>query len=725
MRASLYISLVFGAFTSSGIHASIDDYIYLNDNYPSFSNSGTIGLIQMPSARMMPSGSIAFSWSDSDPYQRGSLVATPFSWAEASYQYTDVNNALYSLTPEFSGDQTYKDKSFDAKFLLIKESDYIPAIAMGFRDLAGTGVFSSEYLVASKKINNFDLTFGLGWGTYSNHGFENPLIKLDDNFRVRDVSDNVTQGGEFSTGYWYSGKVGIFGGAEIYLPNLAGTRLKIEYDSTDYELEGFPYGSRSFNLAFANVRQPRSKINVGLVYPVNERFHLKLNYIKGHTLSFGFSLHSNFGKKMPLIPKNDKPKQVIDADIYKVVTAQNDLMLYKASLLHLNPRGMPLQSADVDGDKYKVIISQSTHMSWPRVTGRALRVLDDIAPAKIKTFELANMNGGLGMYKLTIDREAFSKNKDDNLHKLAIKDASLESFEYKEEDYEFRPKVKLPDLFWKITPTVKQQIGGPDGFFFGNLRLSFKGELALFRNTSVKMEFSHGIVDNFADLKLASDSVLPHVRTDVVQYLKQGRGLIVNYLQMDRFFKPSKDWYAKTTAGLVENMFGAVGGEILYRPFHKNYAIGAELWQVQQRAYDQQFDFLKYKTLTGHINFYYKEPWSQVLLSLKGGRYLAQDSGFTFDVSRRFKSGLKMGIFFSLTDISEYEFGEGSFDKGFYFFVPIESFFNKYQKGATGLGLKPLTRDGAATLRHTHGLYGVTEQGQALNITRDWDDLYD
>ena len=52
----------------------------------------------------------------------------------------------------------------------------------------------------------------------------------------------------------------------------------------------------------------------------------------------------------------------IDADIYKVVTAQNDLMLYKASLLHLNPRGMPLQSADVDGDKYKVIIIYKNHI---------------------------------------------------------------------------------------------------------------------------------------------------------------------------------------------------------------------------------------------------------------------------------------------------------------------------------------------------------------------------
>ena len=84
-----------------------------------------------------------------------------------------------------------------------------------------------------------------------------------------------------------------------------------------------------------------------------------------------------------------------------------------------------------------------------------------------------------------------------------------------------------------------------------------------------------------------------------------------------------------------------------------------------------------------------------------------------------------MGVFFALTDISEYEFGEGSFDKGWYFFIPIESFFTNYSKGATGFGLRPLTRDGAAFLKHSHSLYGVTEQANYGNIVRDWDSLYE
>ncbi len=84
-----------------------------------------------------------------------------------------------------------------------------------------------------------------------------------------------------------------------------------------------------------------------------------------------------------------------------------------------------------------------------------------------------------------------------------------------------------------------------------------------------------------------------------------------------------------------------------------------------------------------------------------------------------------MGAFFAVTDISKEEFGEGSFDKGFYFFLPIDTFFNFYTKGEVGFGLRPITRDGAAFLNHSHHLWGVTDQAQLCNITRDWDTFYD
>jgi hypothetical protein len=172
-------------------------------------------------------------------------------------------------------------------------------------------------------------------------------------------------------------------------------------------------------------------------------------------------------------------------------------------------------------------------------------------------------------------------------------------------------------------------------------------------------------------------------------------------------------------------MFSGFGGEILYRPFNGNYGIGAEIWRAYQRQYNQLFGIRDYRINTGHINFYYKEPRSEVIIALKGGRFLAGDSGVNFDFSRRFKSGLRIGAFFSLTDISKTEFGEGSFDKGFYFYVPIELFSTKYSKRNTGFGLRPITRDGAQYLIHGLNLWGVTEQAQSVNISRDFDDFYD
>ena len=104
---------------------------------------------------------------------------------------------------------------------------------------------------------------------------------------------------------------------------------------------------------------------------------------------------------------------------------------------------------------------------------------------------------------------------------------------------------------------------------------------------------------------------------------------------------------------------------------------------------------------------------------------MAEDSGINFDFSRRFKSGLTLGAFFSRTDISYAEYGEGSFDKGWYFSFPLDMFQKKHSKQITSFGLRPLTRDGAVYLIHAHHLYGVTDQAVLSHNTRDWDDIYD
>ena len=704
--------------------ASVFDYKYPNHSSASFSNYGGVGLIQMPSARMHEPGTLAFSWAKFDPYQRGSIVAYPFSWLEASYQYTDINNALYSNSPDFSGDQTYKDKGFDLKIKLFSERALLPQIAVGARDIAGTGVFSSEYIVSSKRFNNLDVSLGVGWGIISNNNIGNPLAKISDSLASRtDLSG--TKGGEFNTGYFFRGDAGIFGGIELVLPNMKGLRLKLEYDGNDYEREGFPLGRDSFNLAFEPVEKQESKFNFGVVFPINNNIHLTLSQIKGNTINFGFSIQASLGKKTPLFNKNDPHIKVENAQTLKKINLQDRRYVYLTSLQQLGKRKLALQNANIEDDTLEVVYSQNKYNSFILSTGRVARVLDEITPNYINYFKISNINGGIGMHSIKIDRKEFHDNADNNFYNLVKRTAEISPLKYEPENYEFRPKSRYPALFWKLSPSIRSQVGGPDGFYFGDLRLAWNSETIFTKNLTLVSTASAGIIDGFDNLKLASDSIIPHVRTEIVQYLKQSSAFGIHRIQLNYFMTPSSNLYAKASIGILEEMFGGIGGEILYRPFGSNYGIGAELWRVKQRAYNQMFEFLDYETTTGHINLYYKEPISKVIIALKAGRFLAEDSGVNFDFSRRFKSGLRIGAFFSVTDISKAEFGEGSFDKGFYFYIPVDIFFQQYSKGTSGFGLKPLTRDGAAPLVHSHHLWGITEQAQKVNLERDWDDLYD
>ncbi len=704
---------------------SIYDYVYPNVDIPSYSNYGSLGLIQMPNARFHKEGTLALSWSHNDPYINGSIVAYPFSWLEASYFYTDINNALYSDNPDFSGSQSYKDKGFDVKVRLLEESYYLPQIAAGARDIAGTATFSSEYITLSKRYNNFDVTLGMGWGTLSGNQIKNPFEYINNSFESRNEVLSDTQGGEVSFDKLFSGPAGLFGGIEMSIPNANGARFKIEYDGTDYKKEGFPFGRSSFPFAFEPVKQPNSKINYGFVYPLNKHFQLKLSYTKGNTLNFGFALFADFGSKS-FVKKNDPIVNVEYSDTVKDVNSRKKIYLYRSSLNKLRDNEIYLQTAEASEEKLSISYTQSKFVSHIRGLGRVTDILNQLAPENISEFELINVNAGMPLLKAEVDRDSFERHKNDNLYTLAMRDIKLSAAKSNETiSHEYQPVSYYPKFFWGLTPAIRSQIGGPDGFFLGDLRLQAYSETLFKNNINLIASASVGLVSSLNELKITSDSVIPHVRTDIVDYLQQSEEFNIDRFQFNIFNSHSSNLYSKISFGLLEEMFGGYGGEFIYRPFEKNYAIGAELWHVKQRDYDMLFSFRDYETVTGHINFNYHHPTSNVLLSIRGGKFLAKDSGLSFDFSRVFKTGLRIGAFFSRTDISKLEFGEGSFDKGFYFYIPIEMFYGKHSKRYAGWGLRPLTRDGASFLNHAYFLWGVTEQGQAISHERNWDDLYD
>lgn len=638
-------------------------------------------------------------------------MAYPFSWLEASYQYVDINNQLYSPIKQFSGSQSLKDKSFDFKVRLMKESQIFPAVALGFRDIGGTNLFGAEYLTFSKYINNFDFTFGLGWGNLNGNAIKNPLSYLADRFETR--GNPKPGGGQLSTDTYLSGKAGYFGGVEYFIPKFGGARIKLELDGTNYQTESkVPLNQNS-------------KFNISYVHPINKNFFLKLSYVRGNTLSFGFSYKAPFGKKYPLTNKTQKDIPVPFQDEVKRVTAISDENLYKASLLYMRQRDLFVQALDIEDEKLKVAFTQSKYRIPSISAGRALKILNDISPEKIRNIEINEINASLSAYRISIDRSSLNKNEAFNDPMLVAQNATLSGTKFNIEEYQYKPDPKFPRFFYNIGPSIKSQIGGPDGFYFGDLRLNVSTELLFRRNLSLISQFEHGIVNNFDKLKLPSDSILPHVRTDIVDYLKEGDGFTITRMQLNHFLEPIDDLYFKLSAGLFESMFGGYGFEGLYRPFAKNYAFGVEAWRVRQRAYNQRLKFRNYETTTGHLTLYYREPRTDILIKFIGGKYLAKDSGITLDLSRRFYSGMQVGVFASKTDISRQEFGEGSFDKGFYWWIPIDLFFQDYRRQSTGWGLRPTTRDGAQRLIHGYPLWGMTDNADLKKFSKHWSDFND
>jgi hypothetical protein len=232
---------------------------------PSPSNYGGAGLLDMRTARFLPDGYLSFTVSDSEPDDRYSMTFQALPWAEFTFRYSIIR-----------AEQLY-DRSFDLKFRLSHEGQYVPEIALGLQDILGTGVYSAEYLVASKQWGPLDFTLGLGWGRLGSRGtFENPF-GLFGKSRLERPNSNSQGGVPLLSSYFRGPDVGLFGGIEYKTP-VENLTVKLEYSSDTYKQEKILIGKDySFPL------------NVGLTYRPFPWLDVGLSWMHGRYASFRVS----------------------------------------------------------------------------------------------------------------------------------------------------------------------------------------------------------------------------------------------------------------------------------------------------------------------------------------------------------------------------------------------------------------------------------------------------
>ena len=123
----------------------------------SYNSMGQIGYINTPSAINSRESDLTIILDRSDPDRKFALLASPFDWLDANLFYVDIGGLPYGPNDLYK--QSYKDKGFSAKISIPLEKNLI--FAFGANDLAGTGFYSSEYLVLTNRIQKFEYSIGL------------------------------------------------------------------------------------------------------------------------------------------------------------------------------------------------------------------------------------------------------------------------------------------------------------------------------------------------------------------------------------------------------------------------------------------------------------------------------------------------------------------------------------------------------------------------------------
>ena len=656
---------------------------------------GGVGLLQTPTARFAKEGAFSFNATRVSPYSRYSISVTPLPWLEGTLRYTSLTNRRYSS----GSDQSYKDKAVDARVRLYQESRWLPQIALGFVDVGGTGLFASEYLVASKRFHDLDFSLGIGWGYLGNSAdMSNPFGGLRDDDRAGRAQGD--RGGNFNTSTYFSGPAAIFGGVEYQTP-WDRLRLKLELDGNDYRSEP---GDPDFEAA-------DSRINLGAVFRVSDGIDISAGWERGNTAMIGITLSTNLSNPFPR--KYLDPEPEARRALPPGVSGQQVDWADVSSRLKDNA-GFAVEDIAVRDREVIVTGEQTTYRNEAEGVTRAARILDNsLGEGSYDWYTLVNKPRGMAVSETSIRAQTLRDYEDNRADQQDLRRGIVNATP-SVVNKDVLHTAELDKFDWGLNLGYKQNMGGPDGFILYQLLARVNAEYRFTRNSWIRGNLGVNLLNNWDKFELEGVSQLPQVRTHIREYLTTSDVMLEN-LQYTWTRQLDRDVYAMAYGGLLENMFGGVGGEVLYRPFDSNWAIGVDANWVKQRGFRQDFSFRDYSTWTGHVTTYNQTPFWDVLVRASAGRYLAGDYGGTLDLSRRFTNGVTVGAWATRTNVSAEEFGEGSFDKGIYFTIPFDAFFARSTTSVGSIAWAPVTRDGGARLVRQYHLYDLT---QARDIKR-------
>ena len=722
-------------------------------------HGGQSGYINMPSAVVEADGTFSAGYSYDSPYGQMWATANILPFLQMTGRYVSITGI-----PGFTNEKgeigsnygRYKDKVVDGKLRLWTETDYVPSVAVGMTDLFGTELFKGQYIVATKTLGaNKNIEASLGYARHRPDGVFagmrwtpsslprwSLVAEYDATDYRRDFRAAETNAGKRNKG--------IAAGVEYRWGWLA---LQASRNREQFSVNAFisiPFNEREFvpkifePAYFVDDKDPPPRPNLA-------------------------EWHSNPGYGADLV------NALVKQDYKNVRVAQEGSTL-----------ALTLTNSRISNMGRAVGRAARTAVAFTPIGVNSLRITYTTLDQPIATYEFLDLQKLKDYFDGKIDRQEFLNfallrypDKGDVLGDdqqlwlnefldrspatavAAVGEPPAPPASPARASMPAQPSttpvsvipvpalVKLPEP--EVTASALAVGVGVDGdlvqvksldreanrfkiapkigFFFNDPSGAFRYSISaaanydrrlgdgLYLNTAASLQ----LLETVSGVKQPSNSTLPHVRSDVAEYLR-GNRLTVNRVLLNKYDNPAERVYTRLSAGLYEDMFRGAGGQVLYLPKDKRWAVDLSVDALQQRGYDGILTTRDYKTVTAIGSLHYRLPHN-ITITARAGRFLAKDTGVRMEFKRRFQSGIEVGAWYTHTngnDITSPGTPSKPYqDRGVFLSVPLNTMLAMDTQANAGFSLSPWTRDIGQMVASPGDLYDMIERPRADMLSYD------
>jgi membrane-associated phospholipid phosphatase len=671
------------------------------------SAQGQSGYINMPSAWTEADGAFAVGYSYDSPYGNTWATMTFLPFLQVTGRYVSITGIppFSSTDPRYGqGYGRYKDKVADVKLRLRDESDILPAISVGATDLLGTELFKGQYVVVSKSFGparNFEASIGYG---------------------------NKRPNGLFAGMRW----------APFSAPRWA---VVAEYDANDYR--------KDFLAQKSGAARRENGPAVGLEY----RWGWLGAQVARHRDHFSATAYLAIPfSEREFIPKflEPPPFQAKNAPArVSIGQWQQDPARGAAFVNALVGQNFKNVRVEMDGTVLKLTLTNTRISNLGRAVGRAARTALAFAPEgtraiqvtftkqeqPVATYEFLDLQRLSDYFTGLVQRDAFLQtvivryaNPSDRttadqagLLEGAQDDGQLGVQVGHEGDIVQLSSEDREANRFKLVPKVSFFFNDPSGALRYELWAAANYDRRLAEGLYLNGDLKIDVRENVSGVKQPSNSLLPHVRTDIAEYKRGGR-FKLNRLMLNQYGNPSERVYTRWSAGFYEEMYRGFGGQVLYLPKDSRWAADLSVDALQQRGFKGWFDKRDYQTVTALGALHYRLPYD-LTVTARVGRFLARDEGARIEFKRRLPSGIEFGAWYTVTNGKDITMpgtpANPYHDKGIFLSVPLNIMLPADSQTTAGFGLAPWTRDVGQMVASPGDLYDMVEQPRRDLTTYD------